>query len=128
MSAAVYDPSASYLVNELDVEYLRHGDRSFLARIYQPEGPGPFPMLLNVHGGAWNIGDRLQMEYESRVLAATGMVVVAIDFRLAPQDPYPAQVQDTHYAGRWMKLHARDWNGDPDSIGVIGGSSGGHTA
>ena len=56
------------------------------------------------------------------------MVVVAvIGLRTAPEFPYPAQVQDTHYAVRWLKAHARDFNGDPDVVGGIGHSSGGHT-
>lgn len=128
MPAASYEPAAAYAVNELDFEYLRHGDTPYLVRVYQPEGAGPFPILVNVHGGAWNLGDRLQMELSNRALAATGVVVGAADFRLAPAHPYPAQVQDVHLAARWMKRHARELAGDPDMIGIIGGSSGGHTA
>ena len=52
-----YDSAATYAVRERDVEYLRVGDDTRKVRIYQPEGPGPFPMALSVHGGAWGGGD-----------------------------------------------------------------------
>jgi acetyl esterase/lipase len=123
-----YDAAATYPINETDREYLRHGDTPFLARIYQPDGAGPFPILLSVHGGAWNLGDRLQMDLISREMAASGMVVASVDFRLAPDGPYPAQVQDVHYAARWLKAHAEELNADPETMGIVGGSSGGHTA
>ena len=60
-------------------------------------------------------------------LAASGIVVAALDFRLAPQHPYPAQVVDTNYAIRWMKAQAGQLNIDPESVGAMGCSSGGHT-
>lgn len=123
-----YEPTAVYAVKERDLDYLRHGDTAFPARLYQPEGDGPFPMILMVHGGAWNGGSRLGHELISRGLAASGLVVASIDFRLAPDHPYPAQVQDVHYASRWLKQQATEFRGDPDTVGVWGGSSGGHTA
>ena len=61
------------------------------------------------------------------VLAASGIVVAAVDYRLAPDDPYPAQVQDVNFATRWLKAHANDFNADPNSIGGLGATSGGHT-
>ncbi len=122
------NPGDSYHVEVFDREYLRHGDETFLATIYQPEGEGPFPMLLGVHGGAWNAGSRSELNLIGKELAAAGILVSTIDFRLAPTHPYPAQVQDVHYACRWLKLHAIEFNGDATTVGVIGTSSGGHTA
>ena len=122
-----YDPSATYPVTERDVQYLDVDGTTRLARIYQPEGQGPFPILLSVHGGAWTDKDHTDNAVTSRPLAASGMVVAAIALRTAPAFPYPAMVQDTNYAVRWLKAHAADFNGDPDVIGGIGYSSGGHT-
>ncbi|MCS5658067.1 MAG: alpha/beta hydrolase [Dehalococcoidia bacterium] len=122
-----YDPSASYAVTEHDVEYLNVDGITRLVRIYQPEGPGPFPMLLSIHGGAWTDKDHTEYESTSTPLAATGIVVAAIGQRVGKGFPYPVQLQDINYGVRWLKAHASDFNGDPDSVGGIGYSSGGHT-
>ncbi len=111
-----------------DREYLRHGDMPLLATIYQPQGEGPFPMLLAVHGGAWNADKRAELETISCGIAAAGVVVAAVDFRLAPDHPYPAQVQDVNYACRWLKRHAGELHGDAGNVGILGASSGGHTS
>ena len=122
-----YDPSASYAVTEHDVEYLNVDGVTRLVRIYQPEGPGPFPMLLSIHGGAWTDKDHTEYESTSTPLAATGIVVAAIGQRVGKGFPYPLQLQDINYGVRWLKAHASDFNGDLDSVGGIGYSSGGHT-
>ena len=122
-----YDSSASYAVTEHDVEYLNVDGVTRLVRIYQPEGPGPFPMLLSIHGGAWTDKDHTEYESTSTPLAATGIVVAAIGQRVGKGFPYPVQLQDINYGVRWLKAHASDFNGDPDSVGGIGYSSGGHT-
>jgi acetyl esterase/lipase len=99
-----------------------------MARIYQPTSAGPFPTVLDLHGGAWNNKDRHAEEPMDRALAASGLLVVAIDMTLAPEAPYPACVQDANYAVRWLKSKAASWNGDPSTVGVYGSSSGGHVA
>jgi acetyl esterase/lipase len=99
-----------------------------MARIYQPAGSGPFPTIIDLHGGAWNTKDRHAEEPMDRALAASGVLVVAIDMTLAPEAPYPACVQDANYGVRWLKSKAASWNGDPSKIGVYGSSSGGHVA
>src|SRR2546429_8670619 len=60
-----------------------------------------------------------------RAVAASGVLVVAIDLTLAPEAPYPASVQDGNYGVRWLKSKAAEWNGDAASLGVLGSSSGG---
>ena len=122
-----YDPESRHQVSERDIQYLDANGTTRLVRIYQPEGLGPFPMLLSVHGGAWTDKDHTDNAVTSRPLAASGIVVAAIGLRTAPGFPYPAMVQDTNYAVRWLKVHAVDFNGDPNRIGGIGYSSGGHT-
>ena len=122
-----YDPESRYQISERDIQYLEVGSTTRLVRIYQPHGPGPFPILLSVHGGAWTDKDHTDNAVTNRPLAASGIVVAAIGLRTAPRFPYPAMVQDTNYAVRWLKAHALDFNGDPNGIGGIGYSSGGHT-
>ena len=124
--AVTYDPSQQYQIKVWDVEYRHDPVRTLLARIYQPQGGGPFPVLLDVHGGAWNDQDRTANAPVDEQLAASGLLVVAIDVRLAREAPYPASVADANYGIRWLKCKARDWNGDPETLGALGSSSGGH--
>ena len=127
--APAYDPGARFDVAVSDVELRRNpAGRMLMARIYQPKGAGPFPTVLDLHGGAWNRKDRLAEEPMDRALAASGLLVVAVDLTLAPQAPYPACVQDANYAVRWLKTKAAAWNGDTSKIGIYGSSSGGHVA
>jgi acetyl esterase len=124
--AVTYDPAQQHAIRTWDVEYRRDPARTLMARIYQPQGEGPFPVLLDVHGGAWNDQDRTANAPVDERLAASGLLVVAIDVRLAREAPYPGSVTDAHYAIRWLKAKARDWNGDPETLGALGSSSGGH--
>jgi acetyl esterase/lipase len=127
--ALAYDPAARFELAVSEVEVRRNGaGRMLMARIYQPKGPGPFPTVLDLHGGAWNRKDRLAEEPMDRALAASGLLVVAVDMTVAPEAPYPACVQDANYAVRWLKTNAATWNGDPSKIGVYASSSGGHVA
>ncbi len=126
---AAYDPAAKFELKVSEVEFRRNAfGRMLMARIYQPQGAGPFPTLLDLHGGAWNNKDRRAEEPMDRAIAASGVLVVAIDMTLAPEAPYPACVQDANYGVRWLKSKAAGWNGEPSKIGVFGSSSGGHVA
>jgi len=122
----VYDPSKQYEIKVWDVECRRDPVRTLMARIYQPRARGLFPALLDVHGGAWNDQDRTANAPVDERLAASGILVVAIDVRLAKEAPSPASVADANYGIRWLKLKAREWNGDPATVGALGSSSGGH--
>jgi len=124
-----YNPAAKFEIKVSEVEFRRNqAGRMLMARIYQPEGPGPFPTVLDLHGGAWNAKDRFAEEPMDRALAASGVLVVAIDMTRAPEAPYPACVQDANYGVRWLKWKAPSWNGDASRIGIYGSSSGGHVA
>jgi acetyl esterase len=126
---ARYDPAAKFPITVTDVDFRRNAaGRMLMARVYRPTGPGPFPTVLDLHGGAWNAKDRHAEEPMDRALAASGLLVVAIDMTLAKEAPYPANVQDANYGVRWLKWKAPSWNGDPSRIGVYGSSSGGHAA
>jgi len=126
---AAYIPTARFELKVSETEF-RHTPegRVLMARIYQPQGAGPFPALLDLHGGAWNRKDRLANEPMDRAVAASGVLVVAIDLRHAAEAPYPASVQDANYGVRWLKSKAASWNGDAARLGVLGSSSGGHIA
>src|SRR3981189_1581812 len=108
-----------------DIVYQR-GTKPRLARLYQPAGTGPFPAVLQVHGGAWNNKDRTDGQNTALDLAAAGIVVLSIDFRNAPEAPYPASLQDINYGIRWLKAHAGEFGSSAGQVGAYGTSSGGH--
>jgi acetyl esterase len=108
-----------------DVEYQQLSGKPWLARVYRPGGPGPFPTIVDVHGGAWNKGDRTNDTVMNQALAAQGILTVAIDFRQPPEAGYPASVADMNLAIRWLKVHAAEFGGT-DRVGAMGISSGGH--
>ena len=112
-------------VDVRDVEYQYQAGKPWLARIYQPKGTGPFPTIVDVHGGAWHNGDRTNNAGIDRALAARGIVVAAVDFRQPPEVGYPASICDVNLAVRWLKLHAAQFNGTT-AVGAFGNSSGGH--
>lgn len=128
-TAPAYDPDARFDLVVSEVELRRNAaGRLLRARIYQPTGKGPFPTVLDLHGGAWTRKDRLAEEPMDRALASSGLLVVAVDLTLAGEVPYPACVQDANHAVRWLKANAARWNGDVSKLGVYGSSSGGHVA
>lgn len=126
MAVVTLDPTRRYEVDFRDVEYLHHAGETYLARICQPKGDGPFPLLMFVHGGAWNSGTRMNNGWLCEPLAASGMVVVSIDFGLAPAHPYPEPLTHINYGVRWAKAHAQELNADATRVGALGSSSGGH--
>ena len=105
--------------NQLDV--YRRRDRASDAR--------PAPVLLQIHGGAWVIGDKSQQGLPLMLqLAAQGWVCVAINYRLSPRATWPEHLVDCKRALAWVRDHIAEYGGDPDLICVTGGSAGGHLA
>ena len=114
---------------ERNVAYAPELDKRGLLDIYLPaEGEvSKAPVLLQVHGGAWTIGSKDQQGIPlMQHLAAKGWVCVAINYRLAPRDPFPAQIIDVKRAIAWVREHIEEYGGDPDYIAITGGSAGGH--
>jgi len=109
-----------------DIVYSKSGGKDRLARLYQQSGSGPFPAVVQVHGGAWNSKDRTDGQNASLDLCAAGIVVLAIDFRNGTEAPYPASMQDINYGIRWLKAHAGDFGSSAGQVGAYGTSSGGH--
>ena len=117
--------SVTFDVDVKDVEYQQLDGTPWLARVYRPLGVGPFPTIVDVHGGAWNNGDRTNDTQLDTALAQRGILSFAIDFRQPPQAGYPASVQDMNLAIRWAKAHAAEYGGT-SKVGALGVSSGGH--
>ena len=97
--------------------------------IYTPAGSGPFPVVLFIHGGGWVIGSRQVYDSSARALTnAAGAIVVSTDYRLAPENRFPAAHDDTFAAYQWVRANARQFNGDPARVAVAGESAGGNMA
>jgi acetyl esterase/lipase len=126
LERAETDGRSAYEFGVRDIVYQSHGGKERLARLYQPAGTGPFPAIVQVHGGAWNNKDRTDGQHAALELAADGVVVLSLDFRNAPEAPYPASLQDINYGIRWLKAHARAFGSSADRVGAYGWSSGGH--
>ena len=118
----------TYEIDIQDVEYLRHGGKPLMARLHKPKGPGPFPMIVEIHGGAWVREDRFKDAVLNEPLAKSGVVVAAIDFRMPPEASYPASMADINYAVRWLKTQAAALGGRADRVGLMGSSSGSQQA
>jgi acetyl esterase len=127
MTTEILEPKAGSF-DVTDVEYLRHGDTPLLARVYAPRGQGPFPALVECHGGAWCMSDRFTEKFRHEYMASHGIVSIALDFRSGNDAPYPASAQDINYAVRWAKQNAHDLKTRSELIGLSGQSSGGHLA
>jgi acetyl esterase len=122
--APMNTPTSSGVV-EVDVDYVHHDGVPLVGRLYRPTGTGPFPTVVNVHGGTWVGGTRRSNEPTSRMLAAAGHLVFAPEFRMPPVARYPQPVADINAAVRWLKGAAPDYGGSSRVAG-IGFSSGGH--
>jgi acetyl esterase len=130
-SSAASKPNPSRTPHEVtvdDVEYLSHGGSPLLLRLFKPKGAGPFPLMIDLHGGAWCGQDRTSDVMFNEALAKSGVVVAALDFRMPPVAGYPASLTDINYAVRWLKTRADAFNARADRVGLIGISSGGHQA
>jgi acetyl esterase/lipase len=112
-----------------DVVFTKAGDTELRLDLAMPQdGDGPFPAVLCLHGGGWVGGDRTQMAQTIRVLAGRGYVAVSPSYRLAPKDHFPAPVEDCKAAVRWLRANAKKYKIDPDRLGAVGYSAGGHLA
>jgi acetyl esterase/lipase len=126
--AAATPKTFQHEIDVEDVEYLRHGDRPLLARLFKPRGTGPFPAIVEPHGGAWCLGDRLLDTTINEKLAANGILVAALDFRVPPAASYPGSAVDINYGIRWLKTQAAKFGRSPEIVYTFGISSGGHLA
>jgi acetyl esterase/lipase len=107
-----------------DVVYLRHPSGPLLARLYRPKAPRA--ALVSLHGGRWTRESRLTNAVIDEALARDGALVMALDIRMPPVAPYPDCVADVNFAIRWLKHAAKEFGIEPQHVGGIGTSSGGH--
>lgn len=120
-----------------DIEYGQAGGVSLKLDANVPEGDGPFPIAILVHGGGWGSGDKANVGSKGggadispwfAPLTAAKFTWFSINYRLAPAHRWPAQIDDVQTAIRWVKAHAAKFKGDPKRIALFGHSAGGHLA
>ena len=94
---------------------------------YAPQGPGPHPIAIIIHGGGYHGGDSKSGSeaYVADFLAPAGYAIFSVNYRLAPQYPYPYMVQDVQRAVRYIRHNAARWDANPNQIALVGGSAGG---
>lgn len=126
--------SAALIAADSDIEFTVQeaipfatvGDRELLLDAYLPKLDVARPAVLVIHGGGWRSGTRKQLGGYARRLAAMGLPSFCIEYRLAPEHQFPAQLEDCRAALRWVREHAEQYRVDPRRIGAIGYSAGGH--
>lgn len=111
-----------------DVIYLQHPDIALQARIYRNDSQGKQAIIIDLHSGAWTYNDRTAGAQYDRHLASAGFTVIAIDHRQGPDHKHPSASEDIEAAIKYTRVNADAFGGDPERIGVIGSSSGGHLA
>lgn len=109
-----------------DLEYAYVGGQSLELDLLLPDGPGPFPVIVSIHGGSWTKGTR--NDGLAFLQVSRGYAVANIDYRLAPGSTFPAQIEDVKAAVRWLRANAARFNLNPGAIGAMGYSAGGHLA
>ena len=125
-------PALAHMSLQTDIEYAAAAGESLKLDAYLPEGPGPFPAVILVHGGGWNAGDKSggptkgYMAPMHEPLTRGGFAWFSINYRLAPKHHYPACIEDVETAIRWVKSHAAEYRIDPARIVLMGESAGGH--
>jgi len=116
----------TYEIAVTEHECPRPDGTRMLLRVAEPQGDGPFPAVVDVHGGGWHMGDRNQNAVIDDTLARNGIVAVAPELRQAPDHKYPVGISDIHLAVRWLKANAARLKTKPEWVGGVGTSSGGH--
>ena len=115
----------------IDIEYAEHDGVTLRADLYRPKpSPAPFPILIAVHGGGWERGDRKSFQHWGAYLSQQGYGLLAVQYRMAkPGKPaYPQAVNDVRAAVQFVRGNAADIGADPERIGLFGLSAGGHLA
>jgi acetyl esterase/lipase len=109
-----------------DITYAKVNSTELKLDVMVPEGDGPFPAVMVIHGGAWRAGNKRDCHFIMPEFVKHGYVAISPQYRFCPKETFPAQVQDVKAAVRWVKIHAKEFKVDPERIGAIGFSAGGH--
>ncbi|MBI1312387.1 alpha/beta hydrolase fold domain-containing protein [bacterium] len=109
-----------------DVAYIPEGDEAQRLDLYLPETPPkhPLPLIVHIHGGGWMAGNKFPCPVMNMV--NRGYVVASVEYRFSQKALFPAQIQDCQAAIRWLRANSREHHIDPEHVGVVGGSAGGH--
>ncbi len=118
--------TADKIKTESDITYSKVDNQELKLDIAYPDGKGPYPAIVCVHGGAWHFGKRTDLDWMPRWFVPEGYVVVTISYRLLPEGKFPAPVEDCKTAVRWLRADAEKYHIDKDRIGAVGFSAGGH--
>jgi acetyl esterase/lipase len=113
-----------------DVEYGRVDAESLKLDLYLPaeQTAALRPGLVFIHGGGWSGGDKQEFADKAQEMAGRGYVAISVNYRLAPKHRYPAAIEDVQRAVRWLRRNADAYHVDPERIGAMGASAGGHLA
>ncbi len=112
-----------------DIDYFGDGDNYHLLDIYMPEGEGKLPAIINIHGGGWVYGDKTnEYAFHGSRLATQGFVTVNPNYRLAPKNPHPAQLEDIFAVLGWVSENAEKYRIDTNNIFLEGDSAGAQLA
>jgi alpha-L-fucosidase 2 len=128
-AAAAQEQSASPAIPglRLDIEFAQVGDVKLTLDAFVPEGEGPFPTCILVHGGGFVRGDKQTfIKPLFAPLSKAGFTWFTINYRLAPEHRWPACAQDVETAVRWVKSHAKEYKVDINRLAIVGESAGGH--
>jgi acetyl esterase/lipase len=111
-----------------DIPYAKANGTELKLDLTLPTGKGPHPAVMVIHGGAWRAGNKKDCSVIMPDLARRGYVAISPQYRFCPREIFPAQVEDVKAAVRWVKAHAGEYDIDPERIGAMGFSAGGHLA
>jgi acetyl esterase/lipase len=109
-----------------DIVFGKGGDQDLQLNLAMPKGDGPFPTIVCVHGGGWKAGHRNDLNLLVAYFAEKGFVAATVSYRFAPKYKFPAQIEDCKAAVRWLRANAKEYKINPDKIGAVGFSAGGH--
>lgn len=119
-------PQRTFDIRVEDHDCVRPDGSVMAVRVARPVGDGPFPAVIDVHGGGWVMGDRKMNAIIDDFLARNGIIAAAPEFRMPPAVRYPEPIADVHLAIRWLKANAARLGSRADLVGGVGTSSGGH--
>jgi len=114
--------------SEMDIVFHEIQGQKIKADLYRPDTQENLPIVIMIHGGAWVSGDKWNVSDHASQMADAGFVVMAINYRLAPKNPWPAQLIDCQAAVQWMSDHHEQWHGNIESVGLWGYSAGAQLA
>ena len=112
-----------------DIPYAKVHDTELKLDLMVPkDAKGPVPALMVIHGGAWRAGNKQDCRFIMPDIVRHGYAAISPQYRFCPKETFPAQVEDVKAAVRWVKSHAKEYNIDPERVGAVGFSAGGHLA